>query len=57
MFDGTTLTGWTASASGEYVVANSATHATGKARGWIYYAFVRYRKQVSNSYFRLARAV
>jgi hypothetical protein len=37
MFDGKTMNGWTASASGEYVVANSAIHATGKARGWIYY--------------------
>jgi hypothetical protein len=37
MFDGTTLNGWTQSASGEYVVANSAIHSTGNARGWIYY--------------------
>jgi hypothetical protein len=37
MFDGTTLNGWTQSASGEYVVANSAIHSIGNARGWIYY--------------------
>jgi hypothetical protein len=37
MFNGTDLTGWTASAAGEYVVTNSAIHSTGKDRGWIYY--------------------
>jgi hypothetical protein len=38
MFNGTTLEGWTASASGAWVVQNGAIHGTGTAgRGWIYY--------------------
>jgi hypothetical protein len=37
MFDGKTLTGWTAAKSGEWVVKNGAIHGTGIARGWIYY--------------------
>ncbi len=38
MFDGKTLTGWTAAKAGEWVVKNGAIHGTGIARGWIYYS-------------------
>lgn len=38
MFDGTTLSGWTASKPGGWIVKNGAIHGTGTAgRGWIYY--------------------
>jgi hypothetical protein len=37
MFDGTTLTGWTQSKPGGWVVQNGAIHGTGAGRGWIYY--------------------
>jgi hypothetical protein len=37
MFDGTTLTGWTQSKSGEWEVMNGTIHGTGKSRGWLYY--------------------
>jgi hypothetical protein len=38
MFDGTTLTGWTQAAPGEWSVVNGAIHGNGTARGWIYYS-------------------
>ncbi len=38
MFDGKTLTGWTAAKAGEWVVKNGTIHGTGIARGWIYYS-------------------
>jgi Domain of Unknown Function (DUF1080) len=37
MFDGTTLTGWTASKPDEWLVRDGALHSTGKSRGWIFY--------------------
>jgi hypothetical protein len=37
MFDGTTLTGWTQSKAGEFVVMNGTIHGTGASRGFIYY--------------------
>jgi hypothetical protein len=38
MFDGTTLTGWTASKPGAWIVQDGAIHGTGtQGRGWIYY--------------------
>ncbi len=37
MWDGKTLTGWTASSAQGWVIKNNAMHSTGNARGWIYY--------------------
>lgn len=37
MFDGKTLTGWTSSIAGGWVVENNALHSTGNARGYLYY--------------------
>lgn len=37
MFDGNTLTGWTADNAQNFDVKDAAIHTTGNARGWIYY--------------------
>jgi len=38
MFDGKTLTNWTSSQPGLWVVKNGVIHGNGTARGWIYYS-------------------
>jgi hypothetical protein len=38
MFDGKTLTGWTASSSAGWTIVNSTLHSTGNARGYLYYS-------------------
>ena len=38
MFDGKSLTGWTASSSAGWTIVNSTLHSTGNARGYLYYS-------------------
>ena len=37
MFDGKTLDGWTAQASGQWSAKNGVIHGNGTSRGWLYY--------------------
>ena len=37
MFNGTTLDGWTAQASGQWSAKNGVIHGNGTSRGWLYY--------------------
>jgi chitodextrinase len=37
MFNGTSLSGWTAASSGEWTAQNGVIHGNGTGRGWLYY--------------------